>query len=146
MDTARPRRLVFTSLVGLRLLGVASFLLINCASGEQTAHSPHGPHKHHPRPPRSGTDGGPPDYIECRSIGDCQESDWFPECGDYDNVTCVAPSGSAAQECIFRVVDEPGCFCLERDIRNCGAGIDAGIQRCVDLGGGETGWGGCGGL
>jgi hypothetical protein len=143
MSNPMSRRVVYSSLAGIAVLAVSSFFFINCASQGPAKSADGHWHRHHPRPVGT-TDGGAPDYINCRGTVDCQESDWYPECGDYYNVTCIPPSLGAESECIFRVSTDTGCFCLERDIRNCSVSGDAGIQRCVALGGGATGWGCCG--
>ncbi len=152
MTRPRPRRLVFTSLFGLTLLAASSALFVNCTPTDH-ANAPtadcrkpgghHGPRRH----PRTDTsDGGPPNIIYCRGDVDCADSEWFPVCGDYDMATCIAPNTPpyALKECIFRVSEDTGCFCLERDIRACTTTSNtAGIQHCEATGAWSTGWGTC---
>jgi hypothetical protein len=146
MSRVSEQRAVYTSLLGLFVVAITSFCFVNCGGGAEHANSP-GHHHGHQHPPHMTTDGGPPpNYITCRGTEDCLESSWYPECADPDAVTCIAPPGTATQECIFRQAYDTGCFCVERDIRNCQVGIDAGVQHCMDMGGGTTGWGGCGGI
>lgn len=154
MDKATLRRIVYSTLTGLALLGMSSACFINCAPGEHVASpaancpTPHEHHEHH-RPPPPPEDTSAPYYVTCTGISDCQDSVWFPECGDFDNVTCVAPGSGQTKQCLYRLVDLTGCFCLERDIRNCtigGGGTGGvGVQHCLKLGTDNTGWGGCGG-
>ncbi len=153
MSKVTSRRVAYTGLIGLVLLAISSGCFINCASGEHVA-SPVAscapPGSHHPAPHPVHPDTNPPNYITCSGTLDCQDSSWFPECGDYDNLTCVAPAVGQPRQCLFRLVDQAGCFCLERDIRNCTMGSGgtggAGIQRCVKLATDTTNWGGCGGI
>ena len=154
MSKLASRRVAYAGLTGWVLLAISS-ICFNCAPGEHatspgaTCPKPGEHHDHHrPKPPEDGT--SPPNYITCSGSFDCVNSSWFPECGDYDNVTCVAPAVGQTKQCLFRLVDQGGCFCLERDIRNCTMGSGgtggAGIQRCVKVATDTTSWGGCGGI
>jgi len=152
MSKVTTRRLMYTSLTGLVLLAISSACFVNCATTEHAV-SPVASCPtpvHHPAPHPVNPDTTPPNYITCSGTLDCQNSAWFPECGDYDNLTCVAPAVGQPKQCLFRLVDQGGCFCLERDIRNCTMGTGgtggAGIQRCVKVATDTTSWGGCGGI
>jgi hypothetical protein len=155
MTKMTTRRVLYSTLTGLALLAISSGCFINCAPGEHAtspvANCPT-PGEHHPhhRPPPHPEDTTPPNYITCTGTTDCEDSPWFPECGDFDNITCVAPAVGQPKQCLFRLVDQGGCFCLERDIRNCTMGSGgtggAGIQRCVKVATDTTSWGGCGGI
>jgi hypothetical protein len=159
MSKVTTRRLMYRGLTGLVLLAISSACFVNCASGEHAANavaspavSPAAscPTSGHPAPPRVHPDTNPPNYITCTGTVDCENSVWFPECGNFDNITCVAPAVGQPKQCLFRLLDQGGCFCLERDIRNCTMGTGgtggAGIQRCVKLATETTNWGGCGGI
>jgi hypothetical protein len=146
------RRALYSTLTGLALLAISVACFVNCATTEHVAGrvaSCPAP-GHHPTPHPVHPDTDPPDYITCTGTTDCEDSPWFPECGDFDNITCVAPAVGQPKQCLFRLVDQAGCFCLERDIRNCtigGGGTGgAGIQRCTKVATDTTTWGGCGGI
>jgi hypothetical protein len=154
MSKMTSRRVLYSTLTGLALLAISSACFINCAPGEHAA-SPSancptpGDHHPHQRPPLSADDTTPPNYITCTGTIDCENSPWFPECGNYDNITCVAPAVGQPKQCLIRLVDQGGCFCVERDIRSCTMGTGgtggAGIQHCLKLATDTTNWGGCGG-
>jgi hypothetical protein len=154
MDKATSRRVVYSTLTGLALLSISGACFINCAPGEHVA-SPAancptpGEHHEHHRPPPHPEDTSAPYYITCTSVSDCENSSWFPVCGDYGNITCVAPASGQPKQCLIRLVNQTGCFCTERDIRNCtigGGGTGGvGVQHCVTVGTDLTNWGGCGG-
>ncbi len=152
MIRSRPRRLVFTSLFGIGVLAGTSALFVNCTPTDHAnsptadCRKPGTHHEHHRRRTDTG-DAGLREIIYCRGDIDCSESPDFPVCGDYDMATCVAPNSppAAPKECIFRVSEDVGCFCLESDIRACTTtGNTAGIQHCVATDTWATGWGGCG--
>jgi hypothetical protein len=117
---------------------------------EHDEHHEHHEHHHHPR----GDVGTAPNVIYCSGISDCELSIYYPTCGDPDMITCVAPNSppGAPKECVYRVSEDAGCFCLERDLRACtigsggSGGGSQGVQHCVATGGWATGWGGCGGI
>jgi len=149
------RRVLYSTLTGLALLAISSVCFIDCAPGEHAA-SPvadcptPGNHHEHKRPPPHTADTTAPYYITCTGTTDCENSSWYPECANFDNITCVAPGSGQTKQCLFRLVDQAGCFCIERDIRNCtigggGTSGTTGVQHCVKLGTDTTNWGGCGG-
>jgi hypothetical protein len=152
MSKVTSRKVAYTGLLGLILLAISGGCFINCAPGEHVASPaascPTSGRTPTPRPVHPDTT--PPNYITCSGTGDCLGSPWYPECADSDNVTCVAPAFGQPRQCLFRLVDQAGCFCLERDIRNCTMGTGgtggAGIQRCVKVATDTTSWGGCGGI
>lgn len=152
MSRPTPRRLVYSSLLGVILLSASSALFVNCTGNDHANAptgecAPRGRHRH-PHPPLADAGvGTAPNIIYCSGAVDCTNSAYFPVCGDYDTATCIAPNSppSAPKECIFRVAEDTGCFCLERDIRACTiSGSTQGIQHCVATGSWATGWGGCG--
>jgi len=153
------RRLAYTSFLGVILVSGSSALFVNCTPTDHAnsppvecrdAHEHHEHEHHHPHP--DGGLGTAPNVIYCTTVSNCTDSAYYPICGDADMVTCVAPNTppGANKECIYRVSEDVGCFCLERDIRACGSGGGTGggsqgIQHCLATGGWTTGWGGCGG-
>ncbi len=159
MGRSTPRRLVYGSLLGVILLSGSSALFVNCTPTDHTNSPttdcrPSNDHEHHHPPPHLDAGlGTAPNYISCSGTADCNNSAYFPTCGNFDNVECIAPNtpSGAPKQCVFSVDPTAGCFCIERDIRNCSLGGGGtgggtqGIQHCVATGGWATGWGGCGG-
>jgi hypothetical protein len=133
------------------IISCSSLFLINCGSEDDSA-------------PNCGAGAGgsstgnagaggsvtatPPFYVTCRDDGECQDSPYFPACGDYNNVTCFKPDPTdpSLNECLYRIIDDENCPCLERDMRLCDLQPGTGIQYCErpDPNQLRTVWGSCG--
>ena len=161
MSRSTSRRLASTSFLVLILLSGSGALFVNCTPNDHAKsppvecgedHEHHEHHEHHHHHPDGGALGTAPNVIYCTTLSNCTDSVYFPTCGDSSMVTCIAPNSppGAPKECVYRVSEDAGCFCLERDISACGSGGGTGggsqgIQHCLATGGWTTGWGGCGG-
>jgi hypothetical protein len=89
-----------------------------------------------------------PDYIPCRDDSECLDTPDFPACADVHNVTCFRPdaNGTSDNACLYRIVDDANCPCIERDIRGCSLSPGHGFQHCLhpDPAQWRTEWGPCG--
>lgn len=85
--------------------------------------------------------------LECESFSD------YPVCADYDKLSCEGIGNSHPWACKYRLAAEPGCSCIQYDIRACTiTGGGTGHQTCVVNGttsdpnndwGQTTGWNTC---
>lgn len=101
-------------------------------------------------------------WRNCSGTFDCLNATDWPVCGDYDRPTCQAlPGTTVPRVCQVRLAaepfsyttPEPGCSCVQYDIRTCNkTGGGAGHQTCVVNGttsdpnndwGQTTGWSAC---
>ena len=86
-------------------------------------------------PPGSGCDG----------IVDCLSPAGHPVCADPTTAVCKAIDYSVAprdKECVYALLADPDCACVEGDVRVCSIGSAVGVRHC-EASGLSTSWGSC---
>jgi hypothetical protein len=86
-------------------------------------------------PPGSGCDG----------IDDCLSPVGHPVCADPMTAVCKAIDYSVAprdKECVYALLADPDCACVEGDVRVCSIGSAVGVRHC-EASGLSTSWGSC---
>ncbi len=67
----------------------------------------------------------------CSGTFDCDDATDRPACADWDNLGCQSPTGAHPWQCLWRRADQPGCDCIQWDVRACTIyGGGAGHQQC----------------
>jgi hypothetical protein len=101
-------------------------------------------------PLTSGPNGTGWGIRNCAGSIDCDNALDRPVCADWDKDICQQQPYSP-KECVFSLIKEHGCSCIQYDIRGCTkAGGGSGHQMCVVTGSDPsndwleaTGWGTC---